>query len=232
MKKYRNEWKYCCIDGELKLLESRLKDILELDPYTGRNGKYCVHSLYFDDYKDTCVKENEAGVAVRFKWRIRYYEDLPDKIHLERKEKYYGRCHKDSCSLTKKEFEALISGNVSEIFWKTDKELLKRFCIDIMTKRFAPKVIIDYERTAYIEPISNIRITLDQNISASYAIEEFLTGNYQKFPIQEKQQQVLEVKFDEILPSYVRNIVCSYGFRQTSFSKYYLGRKKVEEVVK
>lgn len=36
---------------------------------------------------------------------------------------------------------------------------------------------------------------------------------------------VLEVKFDEILPSHIRNIVESYNFKQTSFSKYYYGRK-------
>lgn len=36
---------------------------------------------------------------------------------------------------------------------------------------------------------------------------------------------VLEAKFDEILPSYIKNIVESYNFKQTSFSKYYYGRK-------
>ena len=36
---------------------------------------------------------------------------------------------------------------------------------------------------------------------------------------------VLEVKFDDILPSYIRNIIESFGFKQTSFSKYYYGRK-------
>ena len=36
---------------------------------------------------------------------------------------------------------------------------------------------------------------------------------------------VLEVKFDDILPSHIRNIVESYSFKQGSFSKYYYGRK-------
>ena len=101
-----------------------------------------------------------------------------------------------------------------------------------MTKNFMPKVIIEYERVAFIEPITNVRITLDQNISAAYDFDNFLNGDYQKFPLQEKDQSVLEVKFDYILPSSIKKLVCSYLFKQTSFSKYYIGRKKLEEVLK
>lgn len=232
MKKYRNEWKYCCNDGELLLLDSRIKGALLLDVHTENNGKYFVHSLYFDDYHDTCALDTAAGLPKRFKWRIRYYGDDLKTLHLELKEKLYGRCFKKSCPLSIDEYEQLIDGNVQDILWKTDKQLLKQFCFAIMTKHFIPKVIIDYERTAYVEPISNIRITLDTNIVCAYDISQFLTGNYQSFPLQKQRCQVLEVKFDDILPSYVRNLVSSYGFYQTSFSKYYEGRKKLEEVLR
>ena len=43
---------------------------------------------------------------------------------------------------------------------------------------------------------------------------------------------VLEVKFDYILPSYIKNIVESYGLKQTSFSKYCYGRKIIESYVR
>jgi len=42
---------------------------------------------------------------------------------------------------------------------------------------------------------------------------------------------VLEVKFDYILPSYIRNIVESYGYLQSSFSKYMYGRKLMNGVM-
>lgn len=115
------------------------------------------------------------------------------------------------------------------VFWHTEEKLLKEFIVDIINKNFKPKVIIDYERNAFVETVANIRITIDTNITASYAVNDFLSGQYVKYPIQEKNYHVLEVKFDYILPSYIKNIVCSYGFNQTSFSKYYLGRKKINE---
>lgn len=231
MKKYRNEWKYCLSEGKIELLSSRLKNALEIDSHTGDSGKYAVHSLYFDDYYNTCAKETEAGLEKRYKWRIRYYDNESNKIFLEKKEKLQSRTHKKSCEITVDEFKYLISDNISELLWRTDKKLLKEFCVKIMTKRFMPKLIIDYERTAFVEPISNIRITIDTNISASNEVDRFLKNDYQRYPLQNVHCHILEVKFDEILPAYIRNLVGSDNFVQTSFSKYYLGRKRIEEIV-
>lgn len=233
MKKYRNEWKYVCNEGELMLIDSRLRQVLETDPYAGVEGKYTVMSLYFDDYVNTAAKANDGGYPERYKWRIRYYEDGPSRhIHLERKEKKYGRCHKQMCMLTDEECDILINnGDIMSLFWQTGKDLLRKFCLEIANKQWRPKVIVEYERIAYIEPTTNIRITLDTNISAGYEFERFLEGDYQKFPVQEKRQHVLEVKFDEILPGYLVQIVNQFGFRRQAFSKYYLGRKKIEEVL-
>lgn len=231
--KYRNEWKYVCNEGELALLEARLKEVLVEDTYAGEEGKYTVISLYFDDYKDSCAKSNNGGDPERYKWRIRYYLDGPSKyIHLERKEKKYGMCYKESCPLTEEEVEIVVKDkDVMGLFWQTGKDLLRKFCMEINTRRFRPKVIVQYERYAYIEPIANIRVTLDTNIAAGYEFEDFLEGNYQLFPMQEQKKHVLEVKFDDIFPGYLKRMVEQFGLQQTAFSKYYLGRKKIEEIL-
>ena len=116
-----------------------------------------------------------------------------------------------------------------EVFWNTNNQLVKEFCIDIVSKRFLPRVIISYEREAFVEPIENIRITIDYNISASDELERFLYGDYRRIPILDKKKQVLEVKFDEVLPSYLQAVLQSDIFIQRSFSKYYLGRIAIQE---
>ena len=95
----------------------------------------------------------------------------------------------------------------------------------MLTHNYEPKVIIDYERIAFVEEITNVRITFDMKISASYEIEKFLDGDYQNFYVLPSGLNVLEVKFDDILSSHIRNIVESYNLKQCSFSKYYYGRK-------
>ena len=113
MKKYRSEWKYTLTNQQLSLLKSRLSEIMEIDPHTPQSGRYLIHSLYFDDYKDTAIYTTDSGLSERFKWRIRYYGDDLSYIVLEKKEKVEGRCHKKSCKISVQEYNEIISGNFS-----------------------------------------------------------------------------------------------------------------------
>ena len=228
MKKYRSEWKYLLTNQELSLLKSRLSKVMDLDAHTPPNGRYLIHSLYFDDYKDTSIYTTNSGLSERFKWRIRYYGDDLSYIVLEKKEKLESRCHKKSCRLTLDECKTIMNGDIADIMYDTKKQLIRELACDILMKGYMPKIIIDYERIAYVEEITNVRITLDMKISASYELENFLDGDYQNFYVLPSGYNVLEVKFDDILPSYIRNIVESYNYYQTSFSKYYFGRKIID----
>ena len=224
MKKYRHEWKYILNNQELSLLKSRISEVMEIDPHTPKCGKYVIHSLYFDDYQDQALYETLIGLRKRFKWRIRYYDDDLTYLVLEKKEKLDGRCHKKSCRLTLDEYEKITS-DITELVYDTKKPLIKELARDMMIYNYKPKVIVDYERIAYVEEITNVRITFDMKISASYQLDEFLKGDYLKFYVNSSKENILEVKFDDILPSYIKNIIESYGFKQSSFSKYYFARK-------
>ena len=201
---------------------------MELDPHTPPKGRYVIHSLYFDDYKDTSVYTTESGLSKRFKWRIRYYDEDLNYIVLERKEKINSRCHKKSYILTLDEYEKIVSGNITDILYDTNKKLIKELARDIMLYNYKPKVIIDYERIAYVEEITNVRVTFDINISASYDLDHFLDRNYIKYYINTKGINILEVKFDDILPGYIKKAAYISSLKQTTFSKYYLGRKRIE----
>ena len=225
MKVYRSEWKYTLTNQELSLLKSRLSEVMEIDSHTPPRGRYLIHSLYFDDYKDQSVYTTNSGLSKRFKWRIRFYDDDLSYIVLERKEKIDSRCHKKSCKLTVDEYEKIISGDITDIVYDTDKNLIKELARDVMLYNYVPKVIVDYERIAFVEEITNVRITFDTKISAAYDFDNFLNGDYIRYYIQPSNQNVLEVKFDDVLPSYIKKIVESYEFKQTSFSKYYYCRR-------
>jgi len=170
------------------------------------------------------------GISERFKYRFRYYGNDLQTLRLERKEKKNGRCRKQTCPVSVQEFESIMEGHVEEVFWMTDNIVLKKFCVDVWKKGFRPKIIIDYERVAYVEEISNVRITFDKNITASSSTQLFLEGNYLAVPILEKGKHVLEVKFDSILPGYIKKGVNTSGLQQTSFSKYYIGLKRAKGI--
>lgn len=225
----RSEYKYLTTNNDLELIEEKLSRILELDSHTNSiNKNYIIHSLYFDDMNNTCMKDNDAGLGKRFKYRIRYYNDNLENLFLEKKEKINGLGHKIVCKISKEDYDNLINGNEMDVFWNTQNNILKKFCIDINTRFFKPKIIIDYERTAYVEPITNVRVTFDRNISCSKGIDNFLDREYIKYPLLNTDRHILEVKFDSVLPSYIIGAVEATKACQTSFSKYYLSRMTYE----
>ena len=227
--KYRSEWKYQSDEVTLSKIRERVGAVLDLDSHASETGKYAIHSLYFDDHTNSCARENVDGEGIRFKYRIRYYGDSSDYIFLEKKEKKNSFCHKRSCKITPEEFWNIVEGNVEDLLWEEDRQLLKEFAVDIVTKHFEPKVIISYERIAFVELISNIRITFDTNIVASNDFDHFLDGTFTKIPVIKGNQQVLEVKFDDVLPAYVAKVIQNQPINQQSFSKYYMGRMALQK---
>ena len=135
--------------------------------------------------------------------------------------------------MKEEEVRALLRGDMNWMtLWPKERPLTLELYAGMRGGGLRPKTIVDYEREPYIYEAGNVRITFDMKISASYELENFLDGDYQSYYILPSGLNVLEVKFDEILPSYIRNIVESYGFKQTSFSKYYYGRKIIDSYMR
>lgn len=228
MQEFRNEWKYRLPMTDLEIIRERLSVLMANDRHSDSGGGYAVHSLYFDDFFDSCAKENDGGTAERFKYRIRFYNQYEGFLKLERKEKKFGMCRKKSAVLSEEQYAGIFSGNAEDVFWSTENPVIRQFCTDIMTKGFAPKAIVDYERVAFVEPVTNVRVTLDLNIAASSDVDRFLDLDYLRVPLQKTGEHVLEVKFDEILPGYIKNAVTVSPMVQTAFSKYYFARNLLQ----
>ena len=63
--KYRHELKYQVTDAQIQMLKNRINHLLPLDSHVAKTGSYVIRSLYFDDYYDRCLQENENGTDPR-----------------------------------------------------------------------------------------------------------------------------------------------------------------------
>ena len=227
-KKYRNELKYICTEAELRILESRIKAICKRDPHVDETGTYDIRSIYFDDLNDTCFKENEAGTDPRSKYRIRIYNGDASRITLEKKSKSHGMTNKESISLNREQFDAIMEGNSKGIFnGETTSSLLNEFELKMHMTGLRPKVIVAYRRTPFVYTAGNVRITFDRNIGHSTSLETFFDKDLPLFPVLANGTHVLEVKYDELLPDYIYEILNLDNLIYTNFSKYYLSRKRM-----
>ena len=134
-----------------------------------------------------------------------------------------GKTRKFSAPLTEDQCRLLMEGKIPDVSKDADR-LLVKLCLLMRTKLMRPKVIVEYDRTPYIYPHGNVRITMDENICASNRAELFLEERIPRRPILPAGQHILEVKYDEYLPDFIYHTAHLENLRQTTFSKYYLCR--------
>ena len=208
---YRVEDKYALTKLEFERLRSKFMSILPVD----RGETYRISSLYFDDYKNTCLADTVNGQPIREKFRIRIYNDTLDTIKLEHKTKQYSRIHKDSMTLNIDELNQLMCSQTIE----TDNPVANVFNRAILTRCLRPKVIVTYDRTAFVYKQGNVRITFDENLCASQNISEFGNPNL-IYDYPETLFRVLEVKYDAFLPDFIADLLEHGNMWQSANSKY------------
>lgn len=222
--RYRHENKYRLDACQAAVLEMRAAGLLKADWHTGADGTYLIKSLYFDDYHDNCFQENEAGCDRRYKFRIRYYDNDVSCIRLEKKSKLNGMTRKESCLISEAQCREFMSGKIPSVNQDMPKEMQSLFT-QMRLENMLPKVIVIYERKPYVCTLGNVRVTFDRKLQSSNDIAGFLEENVTSRPIFQTGESLMEVKWDELLPGYIREGMELDSLQWTSFSKYYLCRK-------
>lgn len=214
---YRHELKHEITYADMLVIRQRLRAVCKLDEHA-KNGRYHIRSLYFDTPTDRALREKIDGVNCREKFRIRYYNLDASVIHLEKKSKRNGLGNKQSADLTAQEAQMIVDGQLDWMI-DSDRPLVQELYSKMRTQQLAPKTIVDYMREPFIYAPGNVRVTLDYDIRTGLGCTDFLNpdcamvlaGN---LPI------ILEVKWDEFLPSVIRDVIQLDGCRTGAFSKY------------
>ena len=223
--RFRHEFKYLCSEAQGRMLQSRLQGIMKNDRMANSDGMYKIRSLHFDDMYNRCYYENENGVSPREKYRIRIYNGNTDVIHLECKRKIRGMTQKEMCPLSYRQYRILAGLDPQTSPFSEFPELMQKLLYLMKTSLMRPKVIVEYDRRPFIYRDGNVRVTLDGNISSCGKVTDFLEEKICGRPILPVGMQLLEVKYDALLPDHIYQILQLENMPRTAFSKYYLCRK-------
>ena len=213
---FRHEWKHEIRYPDLLALRARLRAVMSVDMHT-IDGKYEVRSLYFDSPEDKALREKINGVNCREKFRIRCYNGDMSLILLEKKSKRNGLCNKTQEPLTLEEVRTIVYDGEHPVRGK--KTLLDELYFKMNTQGIRPKTIVDYTREPFVFGPGNVRVTLDYNIRTGLTCTDFLNPVCVTVPAKDAPV-ILEVKWDEFLPSVIRDIVQVPGTHTSAFSKY------------
>ena len=214
---YRHEWKHELSYADMLVLRARLRAVMQSDPHA-IDGKYHIRSLYFDNLNDKALREKIDGVNMREKFRIRLYNCDPSVIHLEKKAKRNGLGTKFSADLSAEEAQKIVDGDLDWML-ASGRPLIQELYCKMRYQGMRPKTIVDYTREPFIYGPGNVRVTLDYDIRTGLKCTDFLNPDAVTVPAGDAPI-LLEVKWDNFLPTIIRAAVGVPDRRVGSFSKY------------
>ena len=218
----RHEYKINISYSDYLILRTRLAAVLERDANADANGEYRIRSLYFDTPADRALREKIDGLEHREKYRIRMYGEDTSSLKLEKKSKHHGLCYKQSVPITARETELIIEGDIG---WmpRDTRPLIVELYSKMSGQLLRPKCIVDYIREPFVCSAGNVRVTLDRGIRTALQSTDILDMHLPTVPA-DGGQIILEVKYDEFLPSHIAGLVDIGNRRSSAYSKYAAGR--------
>ena len=215
----RHELKFFISEMQYQVLSRQLDHVLWRDPNGDENNEYHIRSLYFDTINDDFLEEKIAGVGNRKKYRIRIYNFSDRVIKLECKSKYGDLISKQSVTIPRDLADQLIAGD-PEGLQRMRHPLFHDVYREMRTRLLRPVVVVDYLREAYIHPAQEVRITFDKQLRTGLFSSEMFDRHLPTYPVFDDPVEILEVKYDEFLPSYIQSILSGVTAQRSAVSKY------------
>ena len=228
-RRLRHELKFPATAAQCEILRGRFSAVMKHDD-NGENGKYRVTSLYLDDIYMSAYNDKLLGNDVRKKYRIRTYNLTRDKIHFECKYKDRDMVSKRGEWISYEQYHSILRGDYS-FTWDEkyrggvldDAGISNSVCI------LKPSVIVDYNREAFINPEGNVRFTIDSGFKVGVFSDDMFSDEVRFMPVGEPAA-VVELKYDDYLPSYLFDLVQGVKLEQASVSKFLICREKLSSM--
>lgn len=222
----RHEYKFPATTAQCEVLRERFSAVMTPDNH-GDNGCYRVTSVYLDDVYRSAYNDKLIGADTRKKYRIRTY-DLSEKLlHFECKYKDRDMTSKRGIWISPGQYHSILKGDYSFV-WSGEYEgtILEDASYSNALALLRPSVIVDYNRQAFINPEGNVRFTIDSGFKAGAFSDDMLSENIGYLPV-EDFTAVIEIKYDDYLPSYLEELLGGIELKQESVSKFLLCHDKL-----
>lgn len=224
LKVSRHELKYYLSYLEYKVLTEKLSHILKSDSHSEPGKGYFIRSLYFDSHDDECLYAKQSGNMIRQKYRMRIYDTKSETVKFEIKNKRNNQIYKETATITKESAYRIIKRDYAELLTYNNPILNKIYQV-FVSKSYEPKVIVDYVRDAYWFDFFNLRITFDKDLHSNNTDFDLFSENMHTLPVVLEGKQIMEVKYEGVLPEYIHLALQVDSIERMAISKYTLGRR-------
>ena len=225
----RFEFKYLIDESLVRPLREFASQHLEPDEHAPaeRNWEYDVHSLYLDSRSLALCKATMQGLKNRFKLRVRFYEHRADSpVFFEIKRRASDVILKQRAKVHREAADRLLRGDCpvrSDLVDGSEDDFgsLERFCSLRDMIHAEGKAFVSYLREAYVTPNDNsVRMTFDRRIHGTSFGGSIAMPNDEEPVFPRIEGIVLELKFTNRFPLWMRQMVQMYDLERVSMAKY------------
>ena len=207
----RYEMKYVLTKQQLEHIKKFLSLYMKIDEY----GKTSIASLYYDTPDYRLVRTSIEKPEYKEKIRLRSYglANKDTKVFLELKRKVSGVVYKRRISLKEDGADIVLLDKTG------DNQISKEIAyFSSYYRNLIPAFLIIYDRTAYFDPNSDLRLTLDEN--PRYRVTDLnLHTSMDGKSLLKDDGAILEIKVQGAMPLWLVNLLSSQKIYQSSFSK-------------
>jgi hypothetical protein len=222
----RYEFKYFVPHELLHVLRREIQPFVEPDPYAAQspNGRYRTNSLYLDSLDLRLFRMTMHGEKTRFKLRIRSYSDSCDQpVFFEIKRRADGIVRKSRCPARRSQAERFLTGEQRAANPRDPQPDIAEFAHLARAIDAGPTFRVRYDREAYEarggEPT---RITFDTDLAYNFTTGADLSSGGLGWRQILTDKAIVEIKFTDRFPTWVRSIVQRYNLQRCSVPKYCL----------
>lgn len=219
----RFERKFLLSELQKNLIIDKIKNYMVLDQYNVDSKPYIVSNIYFDNNNYEIIRHSLSKPSYKDKIRIRYYENYikeEDLVFFEIKKKYNRKVTKRRISLPLSKIKSHINdADMLEMENYVDKQILNEINYTIKNFNLKPYMFIKYDRLAYFDENSDLRITFDSDIKYS-EMQGSLNFNNELFSLLQPKTYLMEIKTEYNFPLWLANFLSELNIFNQSFSKY------------
>jgi SPX domain protein involved in polyphosphate accumulation len=223
----RYEYKYLIDEARARNVRDFIRSYLCRDEHglASMHQAYPIYSLYLDGPGLMLYNATVQAQMNRFKLRVRYYNHEPGSpLFCEIKRRVNEVIFKDRADIRRDALSHLLGGRcpcTEDLADPGDVDslaALNKFFELRNSVHAQPRIIVYFEREAWISPSDdNTRITFDRKAAAAHYVTDL---NPEIWTGAEVGSVILELKFDDRFPTWMRELVRSCDLYRTNMGKY------------
>jgi SPX domain protein involved in polyphosphate accumulation len=225
----RYEYKYLVPERLVPAIRAAARTTCRLDEHAKVNGSYAIRSLYLDTDRYQLYWANEREQRDRFKARIRTYPGKPAPVFFEIKRRVGDVIVKTRAAVAEPLWKQALADPSSVSLPPPAKKGLERFYMLAQTYHLRPRVLVEYDREAYVSVVDNYaRLTFDRRVVCqAREVLDLQAGpsrwravDHPAKTLTPEPVCVLELKFERMTPRWMVDLIKRLELVRLSFSKY------------